>query len=320
MKLVSKLALAAVVTLPLVACGGAPDAEPGAAPAVDTSHVAPAGCGLFCIPLYTDKIAYSEWWQWQIHVRDTYYATDVTLPLTGRHPILSPDQTKVAYVGASDGNIYVASATDGSGKIALTTTGGFDTPSWSPDGSTVVFASAGSAGYGANIYRAPATGGQGLWQITANPGTWYFEPRFLNATTIVFQVGLTGQASFGLVPSTAAYDASITYLNVSGQLGDIVVSPDGTKVAFTKTNGSCGREAIALGTLSGTTVSNLHELYCNGSGDSSKPSIGVGNMVGFVFQSGGYGTSYVYTINSAGLGLTYQSITTPSTPPDANLR
>jgi len=295
MNLVTKLAVTALAALPLAACGGAPDsaAESSEAPIV---LICPA-CNLAPAP----QIAYSEWYQYQIHTHNTASGADVALPLYGRHPVLSPDRSKVAFV-PTDGNIYVASAKDGSGQVKLTSSGGFDAPSWSPDGSQLVFASVGTAGYAADIYKVPAAGGS-IVRLTANGSasypTWYFNPKFLNASTVVFQVDLTGQASFGLVSIQASNQSSINYLGVGGGLGDLSVSPDGTKVAFTKLHGSCGRQAVVIGNVSGTTVTNLHELICSPNDDSNYPSIGAGGLVAYQWGAP-YGTKTVFTLPSGG--------------------
>jgi hypothetical protein len=308
----SKLAFAAItalVTLPLSACAVAPEGSDGAGAGERSAE----SCLPFCVIQYP-KIVHSEWYTYQIKTHDTNTGTNVTLPLNGRHAVLNADHSKVAFAG-TDGNIYIANASDGSGSLKLTSAGVFDYPAFSPDKSTLVFASVGTAGYGANIYKVAATGGA-VSKLTSNPGDWYFDPQFLDADTVVFQVGLNGSASFALVQTTALNQSSFSYLSgVPNGMGELSVS--GSHVAFTKEAGSCGQEAVVVGTVSGTTVSGLHELICTSWAGSHDPSV-VGGTVAFEWGQN-YGTQYIYTMPFAGGSTTYQGISS-SDPMDMSMR
>lgn len=310
----SKLALAAITAVTAIsvsACAVAPDGSDS------NGERAAENCGL-CIP-QTPKIVHSEWSSYQIKIRDTSAGTSTTLPLNGRHPVLNADQSKVAFAG-TDGNIYIANASDGSGKIKLTSGGVFDSPAFSPDKTTIVFASVGTAGYGADIYKVVLATGV-VTKLTANPGYWFFDPKFLDASTVVFQNGLDGTASFALVPITAVNKSTFTYLQglPSGDFGDLSVAPGGAHVSLTKQHGSCGAQAVMIGTVSGATVSNLHETFCTAGFNSHGASIGGSNLV--AFEWGSYAsTEYVYTIPLAGGSATYQGIYGGSDEVDMSMR
>lgn len=274
--------------------------------------------------LVANKLVYSIQ-SGHIHVRNASSGTDIVLPISGRYASMSPDRAKIVYV-ASGGRIAVANA-DGTGNAFLTGNG-YTQPAWSPDNSKITFASEGTAGWSADIFLINSDG-TGLSQLTNNTNEWFFEPRFLSDTLIVFQRGLTGSATFPLVGVTASMQTAYFTLSGVSNAGNIDVSPDGTEIVFTKTNGSCGNSAIAIaditygGFFGLPSASNVTELYCNGGAyrDSEHPSFGAYGVVGFK-RGNGTGISYsgrdLMTIRHTGTGLTLHTDT--SSPVDMTVR
>jgi hypothetical protein len=281
MNRLSKLALAALVASPLAA-GGTASASDVPAPRTEQQII---WCPLCFV--WPHEIAYSMTYG-AIHVRNADNGTERTLAVSGGQPALSPDHTKVAFVD-TDGNVHVASASDGSGDVKLTSGDKFFFPSWSPDGHTLVFTSQGLAGstFAADVYTIPAAGGS-MRQLTANGDdpwpVWLGQASFLNASTIVFSISRnTPSVSFAFVSTSAYKQPSLSYLNVEGSdvLAAISASSDGKLAAFLKQNGSCGKAALAIGSLQGTNVTNVHEILCNPNGDVEQVSFGDAGLVAF---------------------------------------
>ncbi len=85
---------------------------------------------------------------------------------TGVTPTWSPDGKRLIYVRT--GNIYTASAKDGSDEVQLTFSGIDTYPSWSPDGRLIVFLRDMGASY--NIYIVNASDGSGLTLVSSTAG------------------------------------------------------------------------------------------------------------------------------------------------------
>jgi hypothetical protein len=292
------------------ACGGVEEAHDGA------EAEAGAEDALVIGPIVVNKLVYSIQ-SGAIHVRNANTGTDVVLPVSGRYPSMSPDRTKIVYV-ASGGRIAVVDA-DGTNNDFLTGNG-YTMPAWSPDSSQITFASSGTAGWSADIFLINADG-TGFSQLTDNTNEWFFAPRFLSDTLIVFQRGFTGSASFPIVGTSASMQTAFFGLSGVSGAGNIDVSPNGSQIVYTKVNGSCGNSAIAIaditygGFFGLPSASNETELYCNGNAhrDAEHPSFGALGTVGFK-RGNGTGISYagrdLMTIHRSGSSLKFHVDTT----------
>jgi hypothetical protein len=162
----------------------------------------------------TQKIAFAQLQlgHYQIVVADpTVGASPVTFaqPGNNRSPSYSPDGSQIAFQSDQSGSwqIWVMSATDGSGAHQITSDSGNDQhPAWSPDGTRIAFDSGNTietvllADAPTSTYTALASGNAPDWRdaapinlvlpsvtpiptttgqlLTATPGTWNGSPAF----------------------------------------------------------------------------------------------------------------------------------------------
>jgi len=166
----------------------------------------------------------------------------------GTEPAISPDGREIAFV--RDKDVYVM-GTDGSGVRRLTTSPYVDeSPQWSPDGSTIVYANlqktTGNSGFthSSVIMTIPSAGGSPT-QISRNPDT-DGEPSYSpDGSQIVFRRG------FDIwVMNADGTGAHRIAQNTGGTADAPRWSPDGTKIAFTDYSG-VWRAYIPLGVKNG---------------------------------------------------------------------
>ena len=105
---------------------------------------------------------------------------------TDSSPALSPNGLRLAYVEASGGHLHIYVLTLGSGSPTALTNGTGDetSPTWSPDGATVLYESNGS------LYRVPSTGGS---PTQVGSSTDAHDPAYSpDGTKIVYATGAGG--------------------------------------------------------------------------------------------------------------------------------
>jgi Tol biopolymer transport system component len=153
-------------------------------------------------------------------------------------PVWSPDSTRLAFTGydGNDGEVFVATA-DGSSVEPLTDDPGVDFgPLWSPSGATIYFASSRDSvnpqQLDFEIYAMDADGGNER-RLTTNPSEldvlrsvspdgWLVVARFApgSPSSPLYRLEADGSDDELLVPAQPGLDGGI-------------VSPDGTKLAYT---------------------------------------------------------------------------------------
>jgi PKD repeat protein len=210
---------------------------------------------------------------------------------SGVDPALSPDGTRVAFVGNApsgsftpppppDGDIIVVDLRDGT-ETNLTSDdpAPASAPAWSRDGRRVAFGSSKSGTF--ELYAMNADG-TGLEQITNGAGfsgypTWAPDGR------IAFECNVAGNQDLCSINSNGTGFVRLTHYE--GRDAQPAFSPDGTRIAFVTTRfGSIDTLAIlnADGTVTSLGITranspawspdgsrlsfsiNVHPLYCNG--------------------------------------------------------
>ncbi|MFO0722774.1 MAG: hypothetical protein U1E65_03245 [Myxococcota bacterium] len=278
----------------VTACGGTAGEE-----GLGASEAAVTG-----VPLFPNYLVYSIAGG-PIRVRNLTALSEVSLPVSGRFPVMSPDRLKIAYV-SSAGRVTVCDA-DGSNVHSVSGTG-FTAPAWSPDSRLLAYASEGQAGYGANIFLRPADLSTAQRQLTSNPGGWYFSPKFLSNSQLVFQRGFNGAANFPIVSASASMQS--TFVTMGGMSGTTAArlepSPSAVEIVYERESGSCGYASIVVAALDFDnngipTASGHHEIYCAGSlsRDSHQPSWGWYGKIAFT-RDNPIGGSDAETIGSSG--------------------
>ena len=195
-----------------------------------------------------------------------------------RHPTWSPDRTKIAYARgdascATDCDIFVLDLTDpGAAPENITKTDNVteDRPAWSPDGTRIAYESevvngsgqtdvlvqqepfGGLAGNLTNTSAAGAFEGKPAW--TPDSETIYYAKGSPNANANIMKRPADGGAETVGVP-----DSGITEFQPS-------VSPDGTKICFTLSNGGFNSTASILVANVANPASQI-VISSSGSGD-----------------------------------------------------
>ncbi len=180
---------------------------------------------------------------------------------TGRelHARLAPDGRRVAFVRQRDAGdatsreLFVAPLDDGAPELRLTADARPDEgPCWSPDGSTLLFAT--DAGNGFRLWRIGADGlGAGEF-LAAAPGEQDREPDWHAATDrIVFaRTGLDGRTRLWLVQGNGS---GLVPLSPGPADRQPAWAPDGQRVAFVQ--GPAGANRLASIELATGTVTPL---------------------------------------------------------------
>ncbi len=148
---------------------------------------------------------------------------------TGTEPVWSPNGLKIAYVSGSNIHVWTLS---GSTDLALTSAGTNADPSWSPDGSQIVFTQNGAI---AKISSTTPGSGTAI-ATTGISGT--SQPSWSpDGATIAFQSAAGG--AHAQVYVVSASGGTVTPVTTTSEDETAPSwSPDGTKLVFAQTSGS----------------------------------------------------------------------------------
>jgi Tol biopolymer transport system component len=237
-----------------------------------------------------------------------------------RHPTWSPDRTKIAYANGTAGiyDIFVQDIAAGTGPVQITPTEGAgannlsaDRPAWSPDGTRIAYEhqpSAGSADRHIRVQPAddlqlpiPTTdlttaGGpfEGKPAWTPDSATVYFHRGDPNTAT---NSDLYRKPATGGTETLAISDSSISEAQPS-------ISPDGTQICYTLTNGGFNSTAdVVVATLNpnGTAPGGIIVSKEPGGGNPPEGDYNCtwspdGQMIAFV--SGIFGTGRLVMVRA----------------------
>jgi Tol biopolymer transport system component len=222
-------------------------------------------------------------------------------------PSWSPDGTRIAYQRDYNGSaIYVINA-DGSGKQRLSPTPGMDaSPSWSPDGTKIVYA---------RLYAPPEPNNPPMTDIRIMnaDGTsdhailsdtlFSVEPRWSVNGKITFMSYMHG--SDLNVYTMNADGSGLAQLTDTGNNGDPVWSPDGTRITFGSDREGGGKVNIFSMNADGGALQQLtHFDVPDEAGDTNWSSDG--RKIAFEFdvdgmeQSNPNAFAQVWTMNADG--------------------
>lgn len=212
-----------------------------------------------------------------------------------RNPALSPDGLHIAYsalVGSSS-QIFIMDS-DGSNVRQITDSGFNVMPSWSPDGSKLVFSRSPNSDSPPDLYTIN-TDGSGLLNIT-NTSTMREQNADWSADGSHIIYG--GSDSNGSHIYSISPDGSGRKQLTSGNGGDNEPewSPDGSKIAFVRSD-STGTTRVYTMNSDGSGISKLWQpaYASNEHSPSWSPD---GTMVTFSKLSDNYYSIYVYDLNS----------------------
>lgn len=187
---------------------------------------------------------------------------------------------------------------DGSGVAQVTHGTGNDyAPSWSPDGSTLVFHRITSAGFdmysigadGSNERRLTATG-------DASIGTWSPDGSRIAFTRMI---GLSGEMDIFTMNADGANVVDVTNNPASDDMPSW--SPDGRRLAFHSFRAG-GSAQIYTSNLDGTGV---RQLTTDAQGDNEAPDWSPdGSRIAFMSNRDGSGLYQIYLMNADGTGQT----------------
>jgi Tol biopolymer transport system component len=152
---------------------------------------------------------------------------------TDINPVISPDGSRIAWIGGSVSSLWVMS-NDGSHKKSLTPVSYLETyPCWSPDGSRIVF----DNDY--DIYYVEVDGGiiQDVYVDSSTGGAFDREPQWSpDGSTIAFLHTTNGGSTYDLMlyrPGGGLTTVTDNAARMSGNVNlDFSWSPDGSQIAY----------------------------------------------------------------------------------------
>ena len=214
-------------------------------------------------------------------------------------PAWSPDGTRIAFVSGrhtglgaflNEGEIYVVNL-DGSGETRLTRSGGTsDGPTWSPDGSRIMFWSDGE------IHVMEADGSDAI-NLTKNAGLDGYPAWSPDGSRFAFTSGRDGNAEIYVMNADGSGATNLT--NNAADDWNPVWSPDSRRIAFISSR-NAGIADIYLMNADGSGQANLTYSHASDSHPAWSPD---GTRIAFTASPRFY-DSEVYVINTDGSGET----------------
>ena len=241
----------------------------------------------------------------------------------GDHPAWSADGAYLAFDRAGEVFSMIA---DGALQVNLTNNAATDRqPTFSPDGSQIVFASDRSAG-GFRLYRMPSAGGVAT-AVTATgalqAGSDDDAPEWNWANDrIVFQRGVPDEGSGNTaIFSVKADGTNLLRLTTTaspdgGAYGKLVRpkwSPDGTKIVFAAEGGTCGSRLFVMNANGGSPVAVSKAGGCDVADPAWSPD---GNLILFQATDVTDLGDGLFAINPSTNDIAQLSSDTAATSPD----
>ncbi|WP_141592810.1 PD40 domain-containing protein [Myxococcus sp. AB056] len=194
----------------------------------------------------------------------------------------------------------------------------FRTPTFSPDGRSVVFVF--SPGNSSQTALARInTDGSGFQELTPNNVIAYGAPSFLPNGSAVLAGAGSGLNQLDQLAHVPLNGGTITYSSLSAGVqfveNRVAVSPNGSQVALDGRLSSGGTR-IFVGQLSGSNVGALQRVTSGGTGEESWPSWTGASQLGFLISAGGSDTGiYRANLSTGSVSLAVPSATEPSYGP-----
>lgn len=215
------------------------------------------------------------------------------LNVDGGYPALSPDGSKIAYQTNKDGNyeIYVMNA-DGTGQKRLTNNTADDRrPSFSPDGSRIVFDSTRENADGSRDVWVMCADGTGALRVTYHPGDDTDASFSPDGRTVIYISRCYGNAE--VCTSDLVYESGERLTTTTAEEGQPHFSPDGASVVFFSTRD--GTDTLYRAKANGTSPVRLIPM-----GSMRSPSFSPdGTKIAFLFLQ-----EYIILMNADGSGQT----------------
>lgn len=201
----------------------------------------------------------------------TVLVSDPTSSNNAFAPFYSPDGTKIAYHDDRNG-IHVMNS-DGTIDLPLSNTTSADTtPSWNSSGTKIVFVRGWPANGSIWVMNPDGSGQIEVQASDTGNGITFWQPKFLPDGRIVCMQQST---SLDIVIMNADGSGLVNLTPDTGTTDEFYpsVNSDGNKIAFATDRH--GHQDVYVGTLAGTTLTNLVNLTGDVGFDCWRPSFGI---------------------------------------------